>query len=341
MAKGLQFWQRTVGKPLGTNRLTLINPVWAGLRFATDTGTYLCLEPEVILGGSFVHGRFGFAPYPAPVTCARARIILLYLINTLTMKQLLTTLLLALLLYPGLQAQVQYGTIDYIRTVERDIEIDGVGMEANKEIKAMLAKMAASGAFAQNFQATFTPEGFTFIQQVREVNSVESELGGGNMIVVETGGEDPTHFYTDVKNGKVLNKQFIFDKTFLVSGDLQPVAWTITDETVAPSDATIGLDLKIATGITASGDTITAGFAPSVPVQVGPNNIYGLPGAIITLTYPLKDGGSVVFRATAMTLSQEAPELVPPTEGKKISLEKFREEKKKRQRTMTRTIIRN
>ncbi|MEM9930735.1 MAG: GLPGLI family protein [Bacteroidota bacterium] len=254
------------------------------------------------------------------------------------MKQLLTFLLFALFLIPSLKAQVQYGTIDYIRTVEREIQFEG--MEQNKEIKAMLAKMAAAGAFTENYKATFGPDGFTFVQQVKEATSMESEMAGGAVIVMETGGEDPSHFYTDVKNATVANTQYIFDKSFLVMGDAAQVSWTITDEVVPPSDATIGLDLTVAMGITQNGDTITAGFAPSLPVQVGPQNIYGLPGAIITLTFPQKDGGSVVFRATSMSLSTEPLELVKPTEGKKITPEKFSSEQKKRQRTMTRTIMR-
>lgn len=257
------------------------------------------------------------------------------------MKQFFTSLFLSLFLLSGLNAQVEYGTIDYIRTVERDIEIDGMGIQQNKEIKAMIAKMAAAGAFTENYKATFAPDGFTFVQQVKDPTSVESEMGGGGMIVIETGGEDPSHFYTDTKNGTLTNKQFIFDKPFLVSGETSPINWTITDEVVPPSDATIGLDLKIAQGITANGDTISAGFAPSLPVQVGPNNVYGLPGAIITLTYPQPDGGSIVFRATSMTMSAEPLVLEQPTEGKKITPEKFRSEQKKRQRNTSTMIMRN
>ncbi len=255
------------------------------------------------------------------------------------MKSLFTLLLFSSLLLPDVSAQVAYGTIDYLRTVERDIQIDG--MEENKEIKAMLAKMAAAGAFTENYRATFTPEGFTFIQQIKEPTSMESELGGGAMVVIETGGGDPSHFYTNTREEKLVNTEYIFDKAFLVSGKCTPIAWTITEETVPPSDATIGLDLKIATGITPGGDTLTAGFAPSLPVQVGPRNVYGLPGAIITLSYPRPEGGTVVFRATAMSLSAEPLALEQPTEGKKISPEKFRAEQKKRQGTMTRMIERH
>lgn len=250
-----------------------------------------------------------------------------------------STLLFFVILFSGfvLTAQVSYGTIDYIRSVERDLEIGG--MEQNKEIKAMIAKMAASGAFTENYRATFAPEGFTFIQQVKEPTEMEAETAGGAMIVIATGGQEPSHHYTNTKTGEILNTDYIFDRAFLISGKAPALKWQETGESIPPSDATIGLDLKVATAITGEGDTITAHFAPSIPVQVGPDNTYGLPGAIMVLQIPQKDG-LLTYRATSMQLSQEPLELVKPTEGKKISREKFKTEQKKRERTMTRTIHR-
>lgn len=246
-------------------------------------------------------------------------------------------LLFFLFLGLGLTAQVSYGTIDYIRTVEREVHIEG--MEENKEIQAMLAKMAASGAFTENFKATFGPEGFTFIQQVKEASEMEGEIAGGGLIVISTGTEDPSHHSTNTKTGEVLNTDYIFDKGFLISGKVPALKWEMTGESIPPSDATIGLDLKVATAITEDGDTITAHYAPSIPVQVGPNNVYGLPGAIMVLQIPQEDG-LLTYRATSMELSTEPLELVKPTEGKKISRAKFKTEREKRRRTMTRTMHR-
>jgi GLPGLI family protein len=251
------------------------------------------------------------------------------------MKNLL--LLLCLLSGLVMTAQVSYGTIDYMRTVEREIKIEG--MEENKEIQAMFAKMAASGAFTENYRATFAPEGFTFIQQVKEASEMESEMAGGGIIVIATGGEDPSHHSTNTKTGEILNSDHIFDKRFLISGKAPELKWEITGESILPSDATIGLDLKVATAITEAGDTITAHYAPSIPVQVGPNNTYGLPGAIMVLQIPQEDG-MLTYRATSMELSQEPLEIVKPTEGKEISREKFISEQEKRQKMMTRTMHR-
>ncbi|TXF88566.1 GLPGLI family protein [Neolewinella aurantiaca] len=232
----------------------------------------------------------------------------------------------------GLQAQVQYGTIDYVRTTEMSLP---KGDFPDKVAESLHEQMAAAGAFSANFKATFSPDAFSFVEVPKEVVSVQTELAGGGIMIMETGGEEPSSYYTDTKAGKVVNHDFIFDKGFLVEGDAEQLNWTLTDETIPPSEATAGLDLRVATAITAAGDTVTAGYAPSLPIEVGPLNYYGLPGAIITLRIPGANGASV-YRATSLSVSSEPLKIAKPAEGKKISLTKFRSEKAKKQKMMKR-----
>ena len=252
--------------------------------------------------------------------------------------KMITTLFL-LVLSVSLFAQVKYGQIEYLQSSEiiftPEGEEDDEENAQNKQIREMIAKMNASGAFNKNYVATFSPTEFNFVQQVKPPAEMRSESGGVEMVVM-TGDEEPAHFYTQTETNEVLNTDRILDKSFLVSGQEAPLEWTITGKKVAPSEATVGLDLKIATAVTPLGDTITAGFAPSVPVQVGPKNYFGLPGAIITLEIP-NGKSKTVFRATKMTLSPEALPVEKPEGGKKITLKKFREEKIKRYKTMKKT----
>lgn len=249
------------------------------------------------------------------------------------MKQFATLLFLFFAI--NLNAQVQYGTIDYVRVSEMSTaSVDGVD---DKVMSAMMEKLAASGAFTENFTATFTPEGFTFIQKAKENASVETEMAGGGIMIMEMGDDAPIHFHTNTVTGELTNHDFIFDKGFLVQGKKEPIEWTFTDKTVPPSEGTVGLDLKIATAITADGEVLEAGYAPSLPIQVGPGNYYGLPGAIITLRVSKGTGKSSTFyRATALTTSSEPLALIRPTEGKKIAQEKFMEERNKREKAMHR-----
>lgn len=235
----------------------------------------------------------------------------------------------------SLSAQVKYGTITYLRTTEMEWKSDNeVETPQDKEIKAMMQQMRASGAFNQEYTATFGPGEFNCVQKVKEPAEASSE-SGDIVIMVSIGGENPTHFYTNTEANTILNTDMILDKAFLVSGEAPTVDWTLTNEKVAPGEATAGLDLLIATGITDQNDTIRAGYAPSLPADVGPLNYHGLPGAIITLEIP-RGKKTVVYRATNIQLSPSTIEIVQPTEGKEISLVKFRKEREKRNKIMER-----
>ncbi len=243
------------------------------------------------------------------------------------------------LITASLSAQVEYGTITYLRTSEVRIPIDEENpTPQDKQIREMMAKMQASGAFNKTFRSSFSPAAFNCIEEHKDPTEVSSESGGSVMVIM-TSDDDPAHFYTDIESGDVTNTDLIFDRKFLVTGTPEPIEWELTGEKVAPSEMTAGLDLLIAKGVSSDGDTLIAGYAKSLPVQVGPMNYHGLPGAIITLEIT-KGTGATVYRATKIDLSQEPIEIEKPTEGKAIGLEKFKEERKKRKRTMKRTIQR-
>lgn len=249
------------------------------------------------------------------------------------MRYIFTPLLFVLTL--TLSAQVQYGTITYLQTNEMVWESENeVETPQDKQIREMMAKMQAGGAFNKTYKATFSPDAFNCKEEMKDPAEMSMESGGAT-IVVMTGDEDPAHYYSDLKSGEVLNTEYIFDKGFLVSGKPKPVEWTLTGEKIAPSEMTAGLDLLLAVGITELNDTITAGYAPSLPANVGPLNYYGLPGAIITLEIP-NGKQKTIFRATNIEISPSVLKVSQPTEGKPISMEKYREQKEKREKAMKR-----
>ena len=235
--------------------------------------------------------------------------------------------------------QVEYGTIIYLRTSEvvwQPDNEDGVETPHDKQIRQMMEKMQASGAFNQEYQATFAPGAFNCIEVPKEPAEASTE-NGDMVIVVQTGNEEPSHYYTNTEDGTILNTDYIYDRQFLVSGQPAPIEWELTGEKVPPSEMTAGLDLLIATGVSETGDTLIAGYAPSLPVEVGPLNYHGLPGAIITLEIP-REKEKTVYRATGIQLSAEPVSVEMPTEGKEVTLEKFREQRKKKQKAVRRTF---
>lgn len=235
-----------------------------------------------------------------------------------------------------LKAQVEYGKLTYLRTTEVTWESNNkIETPQDKQIREMMAQMQSSGAFNKTYSTTFSPTAFNCIEQKKEQAEATTDLGGGNTITIMSDDNEPTHFHTNTESGEVLNSDNIFDRIFLVSGTPAPIKWTLTGEKVPPGEMTAGLDLLIATGITATNDTVIAGYAPALPVKAGPLNYYGLPGAIITLEIP-NGKESILYRVTNIELSTEPLEVTKPTEGKPISLEKFRKETDKREAIMKR-----
>ena len=68
------------------------------------------------------------------------------------------------------------------------------------------------------------------------------------------------------------------------------------------------------------GDTVTAWFAPELPVPAGPAEYYGLPGVVLAV----ERLGETVLLATSIDLTPPPAELfVKPEAGKKTSPEAF------------------
>lgn len=248
--------------------------------------------------------------------------------------------ILVFLLTTNLCAQIEYGTITYLKSSEIRMPIDEENPSPqDKQIREMMAKMQASGAFNKTFHATFSPEAFNCVEQSKAPAEQSTESGGATVVIM-TSDADPKHFYTNVATGEITNTDLIFDRKFLVTGTPEPIEWELTGEKIAPDEMTSGLDLLVAKGEDSDGNKLVAGYATSLPVQVGPLNYHGLPGAIITLEVS-KGKSTTVYRATSIELSQEPVTVARPSGGKAISLEKFTQARKKRQkqqRTIRRTI---
>ncbi|MGB3799270.1 MAG: GLPGLI family protein [Lewinella sp.] len=216
-------------------------------------------------------------------------------------------------------AQVSYGSVTY--TASPEFKIDGLEEELPQtdQIAKMLHDLKASGGFDKQFSLTFTPGAFVFEESREKDQTVED---GGMTVTIMRNLTEPDVFYTDTETATYTNQEAIADKLFLHSGAIPSVDWTLQDNQIPASDATLGFDLKTATAITPEGDSLIAAYAPALPLQFGPINYYGLPGAILQLDV-CRDESCTRYRATNLRIMAVQPSLLPPTEGKEVSREKF------------------
>lgn len=239
----------------------------------------------------------------------------------------------------ALCAQVKYGTVTYTASPSFTITQPSEDVPTTDKLEKMLRDLHASGGFDKYYSLTFTPDAFQFRQHEIKDQTLQD---GAMTVAVLRNQTAPEIFYTDTRSGTYTNQEPIADQLFLHGDSISTVPWTLAETTIPASDATLGFMLKTATAVTATGDSLTAAYAPALPLNFGPMNYYGLPGAILQLDV-CRRGSCTRYRATELALRTEEPTLAPPTEGKRVSsdryyalLEKYRARKPR----TTRQIIR-
>lgn len=131
-----------------------------------------------------------------------------------------------------------------------------------------------------------------------------------NVVSVNTTGE--SLLFKDLKDTSFLKSTEIMGKKFLIKDELRKYDWNLIDEMKIIGNF-------VCMKATASYDDreITAWYAPSIPVNDGPDEYYGLPGLIMELT-----GGNTTFNVLSV---KEIPELSieKPSGGKEVNMEEY------------------
>ena len=125
------------------------------------------------------------------------------------------------------------------------------------------------------------------------------------------------NYYSD--NKVVLCQKQAYGQQFLITRPIPQ--WKIADETKKIGNYECIKATTIET-INKAGKTrtITAWFAPSIPLAYGPRGYVGLPGLILRINY----GGTLTYQATEIALGEDLEvSIKKPTKGKKVSNEEF------------------
>jgi len=122
--------------------------------------------------------------------------------------------------------------------------------------------------------------------------------------------------YIDREKGTVLEQKELMTRLFLVESDMQNYEWKPGTEQVK----IIGYNCMSATR-TVGKKEVKAWFAPAIPIPLGPEEHYGLPGLILAVEVE----GKNIFMATSADLTQPDEELFDkPDNGRKMKQGAFR-----------------
>jgi GLPGLI family protein len=121
----------------------------------------------------------------------------------------------------------------------------------------------------------------------------------------QAGGEENiTHM--DYKDGKYTALKQVFEKKFIIQDSLLDIEWRITDEIREIA----GFDCRKAVGKMYDSLYVIAFYTDQIPVQAGPEQYNGLPGAILGLAFPRYY--TTYFATKVELVSPKAEELKPP-----------------------------
>uniref|UniRef100_UPI0040498D70 GLPGLI family protein n=1 Tax=Flavobacterium sp. TaxID=239 RepID=UPI0040498D70 len=202
-----------------------------------------------------------------------------------------------------------------------------------KELQESMMK-----AFEKTYELHFnTTETLYFEQEKLEA----PQNTNGMMVVMSTGTEKT---YRNIKEKKVVEETEFFSKEFLVSDSLRTFNWKIQNEQKKIGNYTC---FKASVTIPVSAEqlknyeknlkeqekngtqfmvikepkarVIEAWYAPEIPVNVGPDEYWGLPGLIMEV-----HDGDLVLLCTKVTLNpKDKKKIESPKKGKKVTQEAY------------------
>ena len=261
------------------------------------------------------------------------------------MNTLAKCLTLALLIaVSSLSAQDFQGVATYKSQRQMSIELDStqVNSEMHQQMMAMMKKQ-----FEKTYLLTFSKEESIY----REDKQLEAPQPAGMvMVVMDTGGSDI--LYKNTKENTFTSQNEVFGKVFLIEDELEKRDWVLTNETKNIGQytcykATMTREQEVVqTRISLNGDndvededaepemeeiTVTAWYAPEIPVNNGPGRYQGLPGLILEI----EDGSLSLLCSKIVLNPKDKKEITKPTKGKKVNQEKFDQIMEKKMQEMS------
>ena len=223
------------------------------------------------------------------------------------MKYILT--ITSILICSMLMAQTE-GTISYTETMKLDIQLDGID-ESMKDLipTSQSTEMELLFNSAESIYRPLKGEG-------PEELDISSDDGSFQIKLV-MGDDVESIMYINNEKEEYVHQQGIMGKPFRIVDRIEKRKWKLTGEKVRY------LDYECQKAVYEDEDSfVVAWFTSQIPAQIGPASYRGLPGAVLMVSI---DEGQVEIKANKVEMGDLSEEIASPSEGKKVSAEKFEE----------------
>lgn len=237
------------------------------------------------------------------------------------MKTLFASLFFLLLVSQSF-AQKTEGTIIYKETIKLDINLDALG-DLPEAVKAQIPSEQSTDNVL-----TFHPKAslYTNVSKDKKEGVDYQSEDEDVQIQIQMGNPDRAYFY-DISNRASTESQEVFGKKFLIT-NAKPRKWKISKET----KDVLGYTCQKASATSEDGEIIEAWFTSKIPVEVGPSNFHGLPGAILSVR--VKDGEYEIVATKVRLEKIDQTTVVAPTKGKEVNAAQFKEIMEDKQKEM-------
>jgi len=146
-------------------------------------------------------------------------------------------------------------------------------------------------------------------EQIEPEEELTDDHGPKIILVSSDYSEESTSVYKNLADMSVTELKDLLARTYSITHPLPRYQWNVSTE----SKEIMGLQTYKAT----IGDSITAWFCPTIPVQDGPGLYCGLPGLILDL-----EDGQTIYSYTAIN-TNSAREVGKPKKAKEMTEEEF------------------
>jgi len=202
------------------------------------------------------------------------------------------------------------GTVVYTRITTYNFELTGID-----EWDAYAKTLPTEGKFEKVLY--FTAEASLYDESTleKEATSIPQQKAMFFASYGKTPKPALKSLYIDFQEKSKIALQEFMTREFLVESPLENRGWKLD-----PTRKKIGEYICMKATMNLEGDTVTAWFAPEIPIPAGPAEYYGLPGIVLAV----ERLGETVLLATSIDLTPPPADLlVKPEAGKKTSPEAF------------------
>lgn len=221
--------------------------------------------------------------------------------------------------------EIEGGTIKYLEITKLDFSQrpsggpGGRGMD-DQRFKDFIADLPDESKIQKTLLFTKTEALYEEIASENEAVDPKVRRAAFFMSMMSNPQASVIKVYTDIEKNKTIEQLRFMTRDFIVESEIGGNNWKLSTEMKKIKGYTCMSASQIIEHDSIGNDTIVVWFTPELPLSIGPEKYYGLPGIILAV----EKNRETILLASSIELTPPAKDaIVKPTEGKKVTHEEL------------------